>query len=218
MPNDATFNDIVTCLSFAEDGLTLGVGSLDCSIQIWNIGNPVARNLIDRKMNLLHILVGHDGAITGVCLSVKLDIAVSSSVDHFILIHTLTNGQLLRSIAHPSAMKWNNVWLMGINKGEILGYSKEDKKLRLYSSNGDELMKSSTDNIKSLAISENGETLITGGDNGMLSFRTLASSLNIVRKIRFDTASAISVIFFSQHHVIIGFENGDLGFLNEKNC
>ena len=191
----STFRNVVTCVSFAEDGTTLGVGGLDCTCQIfvWNAS--------DRDMHRKHVLVMHSGAITSMRLSVKLDIVVSSSLDGKIGIHTLTSGQLLRVISHRAGMAWDGVWLMGISKGEVLAYSHEEQRLHLFSVQGDSLMTSSgAENVLAVAITENGETLITGGVDGTLTFRSLASSLQIVRKVRLETTSAVTCIEMSRHH------------------
>jgi len=209
MPGDASFRDVVTCLSFAEDGLTLGVGSNDSTCLVW------AMNAVDRRIKLVHVLAGHDGAITGIRLSIKLDVVVSSSMDGLIAIHTLTNGHLLRSIPHPTGLAWHNVWMMGIDKGEIVGLSK--KGLHLFSVHGDSLMECIThqDGVTCAAVSNNGETLITGGKNGVLTFRSLASSLNCVRQVDFESSSTVKTVHLSQHYVLVGFEDGSMGFVTE---
>ena len=210
MPGDASFRDVVTCLSFAEDGLTLGVGSNDSTCLVW------AMNAVDRRIKLVHVLAGHDGAITGIRLSIKLDVVVSSSMDGLIAIHTLTNGHLLRSIPHPTGLAWHNVWMMGIDKGEIVGLSK--KGLHLFSVHGDSLMECTTHQagVTCAAVSNNGETLITGGKNGVLTFRSLASSLNCVRQVDFESSSTVKTVHLSQHYVLVGFEDGSMGFVTER--
>ena len=216
MPGIVMFCNVVTCMSFAEDGLTLGVGSLDCTCQIWQV-SVADRSSADRcTMQPLHVLIGHNGGITGIRLSIKLDIVVSSSVDGLLVIHTLTNGQLLRSISHPSGLRWDNVWFMGILRGEVLGYSKENQHLYLFSVRGDILMSAATEKFQTAEISNNGETLITGGDNGVLTLRTLASSLDVVRTIDLNSSSTVTSISLSRHVVLVGFEDGGLGFVNEK--
>ena len=207
--NGSTFRDKVTCLSFAEDGMTLGVGCMDTTCQIWKVKTR-------DEMKMLHLISTHQGSITAIRLSVMLDIVVSSSMDGTLAIHTLKNGQLLRSIAHPTGRSWDGVWMMGISHGDVLGYSREEQRLHLYSVHGDNLMSCATEDVKAATTTADGEALITGDEHGIITFRTLASSLQVVRKVNMGISSAVACIEVSQHHILVGFQNGSIGVISER--
>ena len=222
-----SFRDVVTCLSFAEDGLTLGAGSVDCTCQIWRIDQSTDSHRGETNMNMLHVLTSHQGAVTDICLSIRMDIIVSASMDTTISIHTLTNGQLLRSIRHPTNNSWNKIWLMGISKGDVLGYSKNEGQdsggtsggkngLHLYSVHGDELMSCKTNDVKGAVVTNNGELLLTGGEKGWITMRSLENKLKVVRKIKMETNSDVKCMNVSKHHVLVGFEDGSLGVVRER--
>ena len=48
------------------------------------------------------ILRGHDDEVTCVVMSTDLDVCISGSKDHTIIIHTLTYAHYIRSIEYPS--------------------------------------------------------------------------------------------------------------------
>jgi WD40 repeat protein len=112
-------SDVVTCASYARDVATmwLATGSRDCTIMIWEV-NPdyiptnthssavrdaptTQNNYISHsplKSQPLHILFGHDDAVTSVSINPEFDIVVSGSDDGTVMVHSLNSGVYIRSI------------------------------------------------------------------------------------------------------------------------
>jgi WD40 repeat protein len=121
--------DVVTCVAVAEDGLTVGIGSLDATCQIWRYqdglgekhlsaeaqadylqlfepssasgGGTFGSGMVDSGASLVHMLTQHTDPVTALRLSCALDMVVSASKDGTLAIHSLSTGKMLRSILHP---------------------------------------------------------------------------------------------------------------------
>jgi len=90
-------SDVITCVALECDFKTpyLVTGSADCTLQVWELQTNSAAPLGPLP---LHILYGHDEAVTSVAISCELNVVVSGSNDGTIIIHSLREGQYIRSI------------------------------------------------------------------------------------------------------------------------
>ncbi len=90
-------SDVVTCVSHAKylGRWWLVTGSRDCTLMVWELN-------IDKDLplgsNPIHILYGHDDAVSTVALNPEFDIIVSGSDDGTIIVHNLHSGIYVRSI------------------------------------------------------------------------------------------------------------------------
>lgn len=95
----ARHRDVVTSLSLVDGGMwscRLATASGDTTIMVWRVDHrrepPVTAS------SLLHVLYGHDAPVTCVCASASMDVVVSSGEDGTVVVHTLWNGEYIRTI------------------------------------------------------------------------------------------------------------------------
>ena len=109
----AHHRDVVTSIALSADGLVLVTGSRDATVAVWRVaaaaagddgagpfssdsggggGWPVA------GPTPLHVLVGHDDAVSGVAVSTDLGLVLSGSADGTCIVHTLRRGAYVRSV------------------------------------------------------------------------------------------------------------------------
>ena len=93
----------ITCLSLDVDGLCCITGSYDTTTIVWELGGSVTRSqeggLVPRAVQVLY---GHDLPVTAVAISVCLDLAISGSKDGTVNVHTVRDGQYLKTLRPPS--------------------------------------------------------------------------------------------------------------------
>jgi WD40 repeat protein len=92
-------SDVITCVALAKDfGQSwLVTGSRDCTLAIWAV-HAAGDKEIPLGDQPLHILYGHDDAVTSVAVNAEIDVVVSGSEDGTIIIHNLRDGSYVRSI------------------------------------------------------------------------------------------------------------------------
>lgn len=90
-------HDIITCLTLSRDygKHWLVTGSKDCTLMVWDVQ-------VDKEMPFgqhpLHVLYGHDDAVTTVAVLAEFDLVASGSEDGIIILHNLRDGTYIRSI------------------------------------------------------------------------------------------------------------------------
>lgn len=182
--------DVVTCISLTvEVGKSwLVTGSRDCTLMIWEV---FPRDLPLGNGTPIRTLYGHDDAVTSVSVNLELDVVVSGSNDGTIILHTLREGSYVRTIlvgtpyrnlsdsslgethSHPSSILRSRIhWVCVTNEGYIVVYLNEEQLLYSYTINGRLLAtKDTKERLYAFIPSEDGQVLITGGDNCLVVFR-----------------------------------------------
>jgi WD40 repeat protein len=96
-------SDVVTCLTIAKDfgHYWLVTGSKDCTLMVWEILNDKENPF---GSNPLHILFGHDDAVTCVAVNAEFDLVASGSEDGTIILHNLRDGLYIRSIINDMSL------------------------------------------------------------------------------------------------------------------
>jgi WD40 repeat protein len=117
--------------------------------------------MLDKKP--LHVLRGHNAAVTSVALSSDLDLCLSASKDATIIVHTLSDGQFVRSIYHPRQLEINLVYFS--NNGYLVYYSAQDRSLYSCNLNGTFVTSAEVgDSVTRCVISPDDKFLITAGN------------------------------------------------------
>lgn len=95
--------DVITCLAVAKDfgQRWLITGSRDCTLMVWEI-TADKEGAMPLSSHPLHILYGHDDAVTCVDIHPEMDLVVSGSDDGTIILHNLRDGAYIRSIVDTS--------------------------------------------------------------------------------------------------------------------
>lgn len=185
--------DAVTCLALtSEFGKTwLVTGSRDCTLMVWNV--TTNRDLPLGNESPLHILYGHDDAVTSVSVNAELDVVVSGSVDGTIIVHSLREGSYIRTILITSvplksmstsinsslSSQSSSVsprrrihWVCVTKEAFVVVYLVDEQLLCTYTINGRLLAtKDIRERLYSIIPSEDGQVLITGGENCLVVFR-----------------------------------------------
>eukprot|EP00026_Physarum_polycephalum_P000200 Phypoly_transcript_00200.p1 GENE.Phypoly_transcript_00200~~Phypoly_transcript_00200.p1 ORF type:complete len:1988 (-),score=255.41 Phypoly_transcript_00200:62-5914(-) len=203
----AKHKDIVTCLALGSDNQTLVTGSRDTTLMVWDIiskGSGIKVEEVPR-----HILYGHDDEITCVAVNVELDIAVSGSKDGTCVVHSLREGEYVRTINLPKASPVNLVAISP--QGYIVVYSQTDLVIYLYSING-KLLKTSeeSERLNHILITRDSEYLITGGEKGMIVLRSFYSLKTLPTKLSVDSTIFALAMTPDERHLLVGLEEGKL--------
>jgi WD40 repeat protein len=189
----------VTCLTLiSEFGRTwLITGSRDCTLMVWEVQSN--RDMPLGEESPLHILYGHDDAVTSVSVNAELDVVVSGSVDGTVIVHSLREGSYIRtiligSIPPSKSLSTSNVstanaaaaaavavaastrrrihWLCVTKEGYVVVYLIDELLLCTYTVNGKLVaVKDIRERLYSLLPSEDGQVLITGGENCLVVMR-----------------------------------------------
>lgn len=79
----------------------LVTGSLDATVRVWKVksrGGGV-------EPTCLHVLTGHDDAVSSVAVQDELDTVVSASKDGTLIVYTLRTGEYIRSLCPDIAKR-----------------------------------------------------------------------------------------------------------------
>ncbi|XP_046670158.1 neurobeachin-like protein 1 isoform X2 [Homalodisca vitripennis] len=85
--------DLVTCIALDNCGWYLVSGSQDCTCVVWDISQ-----LASAPLKPVQTLYGHDQPVTTVAIATELDLVVSGSKDGTVNVHTIHEGQYLRTL------------------------------------------------------------------------------------------------------------------------
>lgn len=179
----------INCLQVGEDGTILVTGGQDATCRLWVLDHDLfASALIDGfvhsslgierdLMRCCHVLLGHVTPITCVAISTKLDVVVSGSEDGSICIHNIRSGKFVRSlhidaiskeVSHSCAINGLSVKKIAIHVHGSFVAHLSDGSLHLITVNGQRLFSTHVEeNLYSMIICAQSETLITGGEKGL---------------------------------------------------
>jgi WD40 repeat protein len=186
--------DAVTCLALATElGKTwLITGSRDCTLMVWDV--VPFRDLPICEYPLF-TLYGHDDAVTSVAVSSILDAVISGSVDGTVIVHSLREGSYIRTILVGGAPNTRNLsavppnadfsagqgpvttrrrihWVGITKEAYVVVYLVDEMTLCTYTINGRLLAtKDVRERLYAILPSEDGQVLITGGENCLVVLR-----------------------------------------------
>ena len=132
--------DIVTCLAVDDGGTQLMSGSRDTTCVVWD----VSTSLSGAYLTSVQVLYGHDKPITCVGLSTALDMAVSGSLDGSVNVHTIKEGQYIRTLQVHSGIERIISHLTLSSKGDVIftAEEKDNFSMHVYTVNGDHVGRS----------------------------------------------------------------------------
>lgn len=186
MQSVTAHKDAVTCLTLATDvGHTwLVTGSRDCTLMIWDVitnGDlPLGNGTPSR------ILYGHDDAVSCVAVNTELDVVVSGSDDGTVIVHSLREGTYTRTIligvspttrqpstsGDTSSSRRRVHWVCVTKEGYVVVYVIDEHLLCTYTINGRQVARKDVrERLYAFLPSEDGQVLVTGGENCLIVFR-----------------------------------------------
>jgi COMPASS component SWD3 len=142
----------VRALTLSSDGKILASGGDDKTIKLWNLSTNA----------LLHTLTGHRDRIKSILMTPDGQTVISSSFDNTIKFWNPQTGKEIRTITEKAGV--NGMVLTPDGQTLISGSSDRTIKFRnLKTKKIDRILKTDT---TALAISSDGKTLFSGGENG----------------------------------------------------
>ncbi|KAL0221654.1 hypothetical protein RCL1_001508 [Eukaryota sp. TZLM3-RCL] len=125
--------DIIMCCNLVESSTAnyLITGSRDTTVIVWNYYPSSPRHFDNTPLHILH---GHDDAVTCITSDVDLDVVLTGSKDGTIIVFCLSKGRYMRTIEYP-LMKPVHL-LSYVQVGYFLTHSRVDNSLYLFSING----------------------------------------------------------------------------------
>ncbi|KAJ6227546.1 beige/beach-related [Anaeramoeba flamelloides] len=196
--------DIVTCLSFDENVLV--TGSRDTTAIIWFINN-LSKNIFDHNyITLNKILFGHDDEITCIDLKHDLDTVITGSKDQTLIIHSLQQGNYIRTIKCSSVPKMIKI----LDNGSFLVYFPDKSNMKLFTLNGKPInIIPIYEQIMDWKLTRDKKYLITVGNKGSLIIR---GSFHLNQLERYNFKSGLTSLALSQTNeiIVIGLKNGSI--------
>ena len=184
-------SDIVTCLTVAREkdyNLSwLITGSKDCTVKIWLLDLTNESNCFVPSQPI-HVLYGHNDTITTIASDPSFDLVVSGSDDGTIILHSLREGEYIRSIITDNSMSNNDEYFEDTNHslpqvrsiawvgisiaGYVVAYSAEENIIFTFTINGVFVASCyMQESIYTMKVSEDGMVLISGGSSCLVVLR-----------------------------------------------
>ena len=162
--------DIVTCLALDEGGSQLITGSRDTTCIVWDISSSALKSV--------QVLYGHDKPLTCVGLSTALDMAVSGSLDGTVNVHTIKEGQYIRTLHATGRASIDRVIISQLllsDRGDVVftAEEKDNFSIQAYTINGERIgLSYSPYAFTALASASDGH-VVCGDLNGNVTIRRI---------------------------------------------
>ena len=128
--------DVISCVSIDQAGMFVMTGSKDSTAVVWEVTSRAEGSCSVRSVQ---VLCGHHQPLTSVHISVCLDMALTASKDGTVNIHTVKEGQYMRTI-RPAAHDLSfTVELLNVSyQGHVIftGHNQEHHSLHVFTLNG----------------------------------------------------------------------------------
>eukprot|EP01105_Mastigella_eilhardi_P025380 TRINITY_DN68_c0_g1_i2.p1 TRINITY_DN68_c0_g1~~TRINITY_DN68_c0_g1_i2.p1 ORF type:complete len:2854 (-),score=674.35 TRINITY_DN68_c0_g1_i2:50-7438(-) len=206
--------DIVTCTIIGQDGETLITGSKDTTLMVWDI--CMHSNTLHIDETPRNILYGHDDEVTCVDVNYELDVAVSGAKDGTCIVHALRQGQFVWA-RKPTSSPISLIKISPVH-GHIAVYSQEHFGLFLFNVNGKILAKISLqERLMDMAISRDGQFLITGGSKETVVVRHLFD-LKFAHRYKVTSSICTITMTLEERHMLVGMQDGNLLIISRKSA
>ncbi len=169
----------VFCLDFSPDGQTLALGSMQETIELWDLGNG------DRPPTLQNVLEGHSLGVFSLHFTPDGQMLISRSLEETIKIWDLKTGELIQSLDSHAGPVWSEAISPD---GKILAMGSLDESIKIWhlennlgKLNASEfcVLDGHSDIVRCLAFSPDGKFLASGSaDRTINIWRMDRSSAN----------------------------------------
>jgi WD40 repeat protein len=155
------------------------------------------------------VLVGHDTTVLSLAYSSHLDLCASGARDGSVVVHRVRKARFVRRLMYPSRRPVDRLHLCA-ETGVLTMHSHADAGLAAFSLNGFPLARlpQGKERLSALLTSKDGQFLLTGGEEGVLSVRQ-GHSLKLLHTLRVGHGPITSLAFTPDHqYILVGCEDG----------
>ena len=174
---------------------------------MWELTN----NKVDGSVSTrsVQVLYGHDKPVTTVAISICLDIALSGSKDGTVNIHTVKDGQYLKTLRPPSYDPTFTIEQLTLShQGHTIftGHNKDSHSLHVFTLNGRHL---SSVNIshRITGLISSGDWVLCGDENGDLTLRDLYT-MNIITSMPLQLPIQTLALTQGNSHILAPLRDG----------
>ena len=169
--------DIVTCLAVDEGGSQLITGSRDTTCIVWDLSSLTGSS---SALKSVQVLYGHDKPVACVGLSTSLDMAVSGSLDGTVNVHTIKEGQYIRTL-HAAGrgsierILITQLWLS--DRGDVIfaAEEKDNFSIQAFTINGEQIGLSYNPYAFTAMASAGDGFIVCGDASGHVTIRRIIS-------------------------------------------
>jgi len=165
--------DLITCLSIDVEGTFCITGSRDTTVIVWEmVENQTGGNMQAKSFQVLY---GHDKPVSTVSISICLDVALSGSKDGSVNIHTVKEGQYLKTLrppGHEPDFTVEHLVLSSQGHTVFTGHNGHQHSLHVFTLNGRHLASVEVSH-RVTGLLSSGDHVLAGDENGDLSLRDL---------------------------------------------
>jgi len=201
--NFAGHSDTVETVAISPDGHIIVSGSRDKTIKVWNLHTgKLSRNF-----------AGHSDTVETVAISADGHIIVSGSHDKTIKVWNLHTGELIRTLAgHP-----DQVYCVAISAdGQIIVSGGSEETIKVWNLHTGELIRTigehlwwvnsadghSHNVVKTVAISPDGQTFVSGSDDATIKVWNLHTG-KLIRTLAGHSYWVNTVAISADEHIIV---------------
>jgi len=202
--------DLVSCV--AAVGRTVVSGSRDTTLCVWQLATPPAAQPLAAQPRC--VLAGHEASVSCVCVSEALDcVASASQGDGLLLLFALRSGRHMRTIPLPPDTAPALALLSDAAGALVLLLQARDgaSQLRSFNVNGMPLGAALADEqVGTMALTRDGTGLLTGGEQGAICLRDVAS-LRLLRRWGGAGGAAITALcVVADDALLAGTQDGNI--------
>ncbi|NER39600.1 MAG: WD40 repeat domain-containing protein [Oscillatoria sp. SIO1A7] len=148
----------VYSVAFSQDGQTLASGGVDCTIQLWHLGNIENTST---GASLLRTLTGHSFPVYCVGFSADARLLASGSGDYTVKLWNLSSGKLLSTLAGHSSFVYSVAFSPD---GQTIATGSADKTIKIWQVTTGQLLRTliSPSPVNCIAFSPDRRFLISG--------------------------------------------------------
>uniref|UniRef100_A0A1B6DB47 Neurobeachin-like protein 1 n=1 Tax=Clastoptera arizonana TaxID=38151 RepID=A0A1B6DB47_9HEMI len=206
--------DLVTCVALDLCGLYLVSGSRDCTCVVWDVSHHGGIPL--RPVQTLY---GHDKPVSCVGIATELDMVASGSLDGTVNIHTIKDGQYLRTLYPPGTSPLHSeISFISISaQGQVAIAAKDQKihSVHVFSVNGTNLgSKYVAGRVTGLATA--GDCLVVVDDAGDLTMSRLLG-LHPVFDVPLHVPIQGVVVAPNNSHMLVPLRDGSITVIGVPN-
>mmetsp|Transcript_2662 Transcript_2662/g.7541 ORF Transcript_2662/g.7541 Transcript_2662/m.7541 type:complete len:1630 (-) Transcript_2662:717-5606(-) len=220
--------NVITSLAISEDGSAVVTGSRDTNVIVWEtnlaeLTSPSSSVSARRERRLplkeqpRLIVYGHRAEVTCVAASSELDVIISGSVDGLLMLHTLGKGVPTHCIRMPGAVP-PSIAVIDTHQALLVIHSHQDAAIRSFTFTGRLVAaaEGSSERLYCMARSPCMRFLMTGGERGQATLRTL-SSLQAVISYEVGHGAVTAVAITPEECFMIGSADGSLVLFSPDN-